>query len=269
MFLVAQGLAGRHHYAVARVHPHRVDVLHVADGDAVVGAVAHHLVLELLPAEEAALDQHLVDGGGGDAPGDDLLELLPGVRDAAAGTAQRVGGADHERQAQPVGHAVGLLDAGDDFALRHRFADLVQELLEQVTVLGLPYRLDGRAEQAYAVLVEHAGVGQGDGEVQPGLAAQRRQEAVRAFAGDDALDDGDGEGLDVDNVGDALVGHDGGGVGVDEHRLHSLFPQRTAGLGSGVVEFGGLADDDRPGADDQHLLGLVGHAKPTSRTSKR
>ena len=38
---------------------HRVEVLHVADGDAGVAEVAHDLVLDLLPAREVLLDQHL------------------------------------------------------------------------------------------------------------------------------------------------------------------------------------------------------------------
>ena len=62
VLLVGQRLARRDDDAVAGVHAHRVEVLHVADRDAVVGAVAHHLVLDLFPAEQAALDQHLVIG---------------------------------------------------------------------------------------------------------------------------------------------------------------------------------------------------------------
>jgi hypothetical protein len=41
---------------------HRVKVLHVADRDARVVAVAHHLVLDLLPAQERPFDQHLARG---------------------------------------------------------------------------------------------------------------------------------------------------------------------------------------------------------------
>jgi len=37
----------------------RVEVLHVADRDAVVEAVAHNLILDLFPALEGFLHQHL------------------------------------------------------------------------------------------------------------------------------------------------------------------------------------------------------------------
>jgi hypothetical protein len=52
----------RHRDRVAGVHAHRIEVLDRADDDDVVGAVAHHLELVLLPAEQRALDQHLVHG---------------------------------------------------------------------------------------------------------------------------------------------------------------------------------------------------------------
>ena len=44
---------------VAGVDAHRIEVLDRADDDDVVVAVAHHLELELLPADDAALDEHL------------------------------------------------------------------------------------------------------------------------------------------------------------------------------------------------------------------
>src|SRR3972149_5294105 len=80
---------------------------------------------------------------------------------------------------------------------------------------GAADRLDRRAKDTDAVLVEDAGVGEGDGEVEAGLPAEGGQEAVRPLALDDAGDDGDSERLNVDGIGDPLVGHDGGGGGRD------------------------------------------------------
>ena len=81
-----------------------------------------------------------------------------------------------------------------------------------------------------------------------------RQQAVGLFAFEDALDRGDRDGLEVDDVGDAGVGHDRGRVRVEQDRPNALVAQRPAGLRAGVVELGGLADDDRAGADDQDRL---------------
>src|SRR5207237_1131156 len=60
--LVAERHLRRDRDRVARVHAHRVDVLDRADDDDVVLAVAHDLELELVPAEDGFLDEHLADG---------------------------------------------------------------------------------------------------------------------------------------------------------------------------------------------------------------
>src|SRR6202022_4419663 len=65
----------------------------------------------------------------------------------------------------------------------------------------------------------------------------------------------DGQWFDVDAVGDALVGHDGRGVGVHQDGAYTFFAKRLAGLGSRVIELGRLADHDRPGPDDQDAGG--------------
>src|SRR5918997_861350 len=54
---VAERLLGRDGHGVTRVHAHRVDVLDRADDHDVVRAVAHHLELELAPAEHRLVDQ--------------------------------------------------------------------------------------------------------------------------------------------------------------------------------------------------------------------
>ena len=63
--------------------------------------------------------------------------------------------------------------------------------------------------------------------------------------------------LDVGHVGHAGIGHDRGRIGVDQHDLVAQAAQRLAGLGARVVELARLADDDRPGTDDHHLVDVV------------
>ena len=57
------------------------------------------------------------------------------------------------------------------------------------------------------------------------------------------------------------IGHDGGGVGIDQHHPIAFRAQRLAGLGAGIVELAGLADDDGSRADDQDGvdIGAFGH----------
>ena len=56
--------------------------------------VADDLHLVLLPAEHRFLDQHLAGRRGVEPALDDLQELLAVIGDAAAGAAEREGGAD-------------------------------------------------------------------------------------------------------------------------------------------------------------------------------
>ena len=84
---------------VAGVHAHRIEVLDRADDHDVVVVIAHHLELELLPADDAALDEHLARRRQVEPAAHDLLELVAVVGDAAAGAAERERRADDRREA--------------------------------------------------------------------------------------------------------------------------------------------------------------------------
>ena len=141
---------------VAGVNAHRVEVLDRADDDDVVGLVAHHLQLELLPADDRFLDQHLADRARVEPAGDEVDELLAVVGDAAAGAAQREARPQHARQADLLDASrASASDAGDD-RLRHRDADLDHRLLELLAVLGLVDDVGPRADHLDLVLFQHA-----------------------------------------------------------------------------------------------------------------
>ena len=102
--------------------------------------------------------------------------------------------------------------------------------------------------------------------VEGGLAAHRRQQRVRPLLLDDARDRPPVDRLDVDRVRHVRVGHDRRRIRVDEDDAVALLAQRLAGLGAGIIEFAGLADDDRAGADDQDALdvGALAHQRAAS-----
>ena len=256
---IGEGLRRRDHHRVAGVHAHRVEVLHVAHGDAGAGGIAHHLVLDLPPAGHGALDEHLADRRRGEPSRHGLEEAILGFAEAASGAAERERGPHHEWE------TLAILECASFGQCRHRLGDGSrltdgdEQLLEALTVLRRADRGQRRAEHADAVALEHAGVIERGGEVETRLAAERGEQTVGSLGGDDALDHVDGERLDVHRVGRAVVGHDGGGIAVDQHDAHALFAQRLACLRARVVELRGLPDDDRTAADDEHALRTTTH----------
>lgn len=82
--LVGEGLARGHDDGVSGMHADGVEVFHVADDDAVSGAVSDHFIFYFLPSRNAFFDEYLSDAGKREAVRGDLLELALVHRDAAA-----------------------------------------------------------------------------------------------------------------------------------------------------------------------------------------
>ena len=253
IFLVGERLRGSHGDGVAGVHAHGIEIFDRADHHEVVAEVAHHFEFVLFPAEHGLFDQGLMHRAGVERHGDGFGELLAVVGDRAAGAAERERGPNDHGVAELVGEAQRVLRIIDQRRGRHVQADLAAGVLEPEAILG---DLDGAqrgADQLDAVAFEHAAFGQFHGKIQGGLAADGGQQRLGPFAGDDLLEHLAGERLDVGAVGDLGIGHDRRGIGIHQHDLVAVGAQRLAGLRAGIVEFAGLADDDRAGADDHEF----------------
>ena len=268
-FLVGQGQRRRHGDRIAGVDAHGVEVLDRADDDAVVGAVAHHLHLEFLPAEHRLLDQHLADRRGAQAGEHDVLELVAVVGDAGAEPAQGIGRPDDGRQLDVSQRRARRLEALDDARARHGEADALHRRAEQVALLGLGDDLGVGADHLDAVRLQHPGARQLEAGVERRLPAHGRQQRVGLLALDDLGDDLEGDRLDVGGIRQARVGHDGRRVGVDQDHPVALGAQGLARLDAGIVELAGLPDHDRPGADDQDRgdVGALGHSSGELRVA--
>jgi hypothetical protein len=131
VFAVGEGLRGRHGDGIAGVHAHGVEILDGADDDAVVGQVAHHLQLELLPAEHALFDEDFVHRRKVEAALQNLGQLFLVVGYAAAGAAEGEAGAQDARVADARGEFLAGLDAVDELRLRRFEADLAHGVFEQ------------------------------------------------------------------------------------------------------------------------------------------
>ena len=253
---------------------HRVKVLDGANDDAVVRLVANHLHLELFPADEAFLDQQFLGGREVEPALADFLELVGVVGDAAPGPAQGEAGSDHHRKARPFDlgrdlllHSQGFFHRMGDAAARRTQADTGHGVLELQPILGLFNGLFVGADHLDAVLGEHTMLVQVQRAIQGSLATHRWQHRVGTLLGDDLFDHLPGDGLDVGRIGHLRVGHDRRRVAVDEDEAVALFAQRLAGLGSRVIEFAGLANDDRASPDDENgaKVGALRHLHLRSR----
>ena len=249
-----KGLHRGHGDGVAGMHAHRVEVFDGADDDAVVLLVAHHFDFDFLPAEHGLLNEHFAGHGSVEAGGTDLLEVFLVVGHAAAGTAKGEGGADDERESEFGGDAAHVVHAAGDLASGHGEADAFHGVAEQFAAFSLFDDFGIGADEFHAALFENAHLGEFKSGVEAGLAAESGQDGVGTLL---AHDSGNGLGFDrfdIGPVGKTGVRHDGSRVGVDEDDFVAFLFKSFDGLSAGIVEFTGLADDDRAGAYDHDAL---------------
>ncbi len=239
------------------MHAHRIDVLDRADDHDVVGVVAHHLQLELPPADHGLVDQDLADRRGLEAERDDPVELLRAARDAAPAAAERVGGAHDAGQTYVGQRVAGFPHARGDRAAGHAQARARHRGPEQLAVLGAGDRLVVRADQLDAEALQRAVVVERLCEVQCRLPAKGAEQGVGTLALDHLGHRPGQQRLDVGRGGELRIGHDRRRVGVHQHDLIALLAQDLAGLHAGVVELGGLPDHDRARAEDEDLADVA------------
>ena len=208
MHRVGQRLHGSDHDAVARMHPERVDVLHRADRNAGVLGVTHHLVFDLLPADEATLDHHLANRAGAQAALHALPVLLLSGDDAAARTAEGEGGANDGGEADLREcllrglHALVVAGPLHHGARRGRLPDAIAHLTEELAILRHLDRRERRAEETNRMPLEDAGIIERHRHVECRLPAEPSEQPLRLLAFNDALNHLNGERLQVDNIGD-------------------------------------------------------------------
>ena len=252
IFPIGQGLGGRNRDAVPRVDPHGVKVLDRTNNDAVVRVIAHDLHFILLPTEKGFFDQNFRSRGGVEPGGGKLFKFLPVVGNTAPGTAQGESGSDDERKgADFFGSGPGLVQGVGSGGAGTFQPDLGHAVFEELAILSLADGLHLGADQFDLVPLERPRVVQGHGSVEGGLAPQGGEQGIRFFLGEDEFDDLGGDGLDVGPVRKLRIGHDGGGIAVDQDDAVALLAQGLAGLDTRVIKLTGLPDDDGPGSDDE------------------
>ena len=254
IFLVGKCLGRSHNDGVTGVHADRIQVFHVADGDAVSCSVAHHFVLDFLPAGDAALHQNLPHSRKTETVLKNLAELCRIMCNTAAGAAQRVGRTQNNREADLFCEFYTVFHVLNDIGGCDRLADLLHGFLEHLAVLCLFNGQSRCSEELYAVSFQKSGFCKLHAKVQSGLSAQCREDGVRLLLLNNLLQDLGGQRLNVDLIRNVLIGHNGRGVGVYKAYLHALFLQRAARLCTRIVELRRLSDDNRAGANHHYLF---------------
>ena len=213
VLMVAQGLTGRDHNALTRMDAERIKVLHVADRDAVVGTVPHHLVLNLLPTLQILLHKHLRRGGEGLV--EQGVELLLVVGETGAKPTKGEGRAHHQGEADLLGGGLSLFDVGAGEAAGALDADALELLFEKVTVLRELDGLNGGSEDLQIVFGEDAALVERHTAVERRLSAEAQGDGVGLLLLHHLLNKMGCDGQEVNLIGQALAGLVGGDVGID------------------------------------------------------
>ena len=144
-------------------------------------------------------------------------------------------------------------------------------LAERLAVFGQFDCLEVHPDKAHVVFFPNAHFTGFYGQVKGGLAAHGRQYGVYMPFLQDLNDALYRQREEVDVVGGDRVGHDGRRVGIDEADFNPLFPERAGRLGTGVIKFTGLPDNNRPAAYDQHRFygGILWHGGVISNWRQR
>ena len=185
------------------------------------------------------------------------LHFLVVMGNSAAGAAEGERGANDNGVSDFMGNTEGVVTGLCNIRRDGGLADFLHGLLEEFPVLGTVNGLDVGTDEVDAVIREEVLFLELHGDGETGLSAEAGEQAVRFFLEDDSLYRLCRQGLQVDFICQGLVGHDCCGVGVDEDDIDPRLLQNAAGLCAGVVELGGLSDNDGSGAYDQDLLDIL------------
>ena len=239
------------------MNPHGVNVFDGADDDAVIRRVADHFHLIFFPADNAFFHQHFVGGGSIDAAFDDFEIFFAVIGNAATRAAHGEGGADDGGKADGFQRVECLTQIMGQARARRFQPDLGHGLAELFAVLGLVDDMRLGADHLHIPFFQHTHFIEGKCCVECRLAAHGRKQhklfvgALGALLLDDAGDHFWGDRLDIGGIRQIGVCHDGGGVGIDQNDPIAFRFQRFAGLRAGIVEFAGLADNDRSRPDNE------------------
>lgn len=217
VLLIRQGLTGSNDDTVTGVDTKGVEVLHVANSDAVVVSIADNLILDFLPATERLLDQNL--GRKGQGARGQVLQLLGVGSETGTQTTQSVGRTDDDGVSNSLSSLQGLVDGADRNGFGDGDVDLVQGLGEKITVLTGLQGLDAGSQNANTVALEDTHAVHLHTQVQGGLTTEREEDTIGSLPLNDIGDILGGNGEVVHFIRELVIGLNRRNVGVDQDGL--------------------------------------------------
>ena len=209
VFFVPKSLRRSNYNRVACVNAYWVNVLHVADCDAVSCAVAHYFILNLFPACNAALYKDLAYTGKTKTIFENLSQFVFVVGNTAAAAAKSVGRTENNRISDSLCKCNTVFHCCYYFGGCNRLTDLLHSILKFLTVLCLFDRFCSSTDQTYIMLLEKAFFFQLHCKVQAGLTSQCRKHTVRFFFQDQLLYHLYSQRLNVYAISNIFICHDG------------------------------------------------------------
>ena len=154
----------------------------------------------------------------------------------------------------------------DLFRARRLEPNALHRLAEPLAVLGFVDGLGGGADHGDVEALEHAHLVERQRRVERGLPAHGGKEPEPAGSDvtlllDDLGDDLGRDRLDISRMREIGIGHDRRRIRVHQHDSIAFGLERLDRLRPRIIELTGLADDDRPRADDEDRgdVGPLGH----------
>ena len=153
VFAIAECLTGGNYNRFTSMYAERIEVLHVADSDAVVVFVAHHLILYLLPSLERLFDKHLWRER--ECFFCLLEQLLFIIAEARPKSSEGVCCTQDNRIAEVISSLLHLFDSVACLTLYRLDIYLIETFYEQVTVLCVDDGLNRSSHHLHIILAEH------------------------------------------------------------------------------------------------------------------
>ena len=144
---------------------HWIEVLDGADNNTVTCGIAHDLHLNLFPALDGLLYQHLVLWGKQEALFNNLYKLFWGMCNAAARTTKGEAWANDHGISQVSDNTLSVFHGVSDVCTSNLQANVLDCLAEELTVLTGTNGLQVTADDLNVVLVKNARLAKADGAV--------------------------------------------------------------------------------------------------------